>query len=237
MNKQIVGLPTRFAGAWLSFGVLAVLAGIGCSSGSTKPEPTTSTDKVHPPAEPWGRFSGTPKVELLDNGRELRLLEDFAYVDQNGKSWAAPKDSVVNGASIPRAFWSIIGGPLEGQYRNASIIHDVGCERMAESWQGVHLAFYHACRCGGVGESKAKLMYAAVYHFGPRWTQKVVNVTRQSIDPDGSKKEMVVRRHVGERVAVPAPTPTEEAELKAYIDKNPEASLEDLQALFPARPR
>src|SRR5712692_9140850 len=32
-------------------------------------------------------------------------------------------------ASIPRAFWSVIGGPLEGQYRNASVFHDVACDQ------------------------------------------------------------------------------------------------------------
>ena len=31
--------------------------------------------------------------------------------------------------------------------------------------------YYEACRCGGVGKIKAKLMYAAVYHFGPRWDE------------------------------------------------------------------
>jgi hypothetical protein len=29
--------------------------------------------------------------------------------------------------------------------------------------------FYEACRCGRVNVVKAKTMYYAVYHFGPRW--------------------------------------------------------------------
>ena len=29
--------------------------------------------------------------------------------------------------------------------------------------------FYEACRCGVVAAVKAKLMYYAVFHFGPRW--------------------------------------------------------------------
>ena len=32
-----------------------------------------------------------------------------------------------------------------------------------------HRMFYNASRCGGVGEVRAKVMYAAVFHFGPRW--------------------------------------------------------------------
>jgi len=29
--------------------------------------------------------------------------------------------------------------------------------------------FYDACLCGGVGETKAKVMYWAVRIFGPKW--------------------------------------------------------------------
>ena len=35
---------------------------------------------------------------------------------------------VVDGASIPSVFWSIIGAPYTGKYRDASVIHDYYCE-------------------------------------------------------------------------------------------------------------
>ena len=76
----------------------------------------------------WGKFPRPPVAELLDNGRELRLLEDFAYIDPHGTVWTAPKDAVVDGASIPQVFWTFTGGPLEGKFRNASIVHDVACD-------------------------------------------------------------------------------------------------------------
>ena len=85
-----------------------------------------------------------------------------------------PAGSVVDGASIPQVFWSLVGGPFEGEYRNASVVHDVACDRKSEPWEAVHLMFYNACRCGGVGEKKAKLLYWAVYLGGPRWVRKVV---------------------------------------------------------------
>src|SRR5229473_500744 len=72
-------------------------------------------------------------------------------------------------ASIPRAFWSVIGGPLEGQYRNASVFHDVACDQKSQPWKTVHRMFYNAMRWSGVYEIKAKIMYYAVYNFGPRW--------------------------------------------------------------------
>jgi hypothetical protein len=75
----------------------------------------------------WGTFPVPAKVELLDDGRQLRLQEDFVYLDPRGRAWTAGKNSVVDGASIPKAFWTITGGPLEGKYRNASIVHDEAC--------------------------------------------------------------------------------------------------------------
>ena len=44
------------------------------------------------------------------------------------------------------------GGPLDGPYRNASIVHDVACVSMTDPWDDVHFMFYEACRCGGVPE-------------------------------------------------------------------------------------
>jgi hypothetical protein len=116
----------------------------------------------------YGHFiGGNPKTEWLTNGRTMRLLEDFASPDQ--RIWSSPKDSIVDGASIPRVFWSFIGGPLEGKYRNASIIHDVACIEKRMPADSVHRMFYFACRCGGAPEAQAKAMYFAVAHFGPKW--------------------------------------------------------------------
>jgi hypothetical protein len=120
-------------------------------------------------ASDWGRFVGDVVARWSDNGRDMTLTEPFAYVDPRSVRWDAPAGAVVNGASIPRAFWSVIGGPFEGRFRNASVVHDVACEIRTRDWQAVHRMFYEACRCGGVAVVKAKTMYYAVWHFGPRW--------------------------------------------------------------------
>ena len=121
-------------------------------------------------ANDWGSFSAAPKVELLPDGRRLRILEQISFFDSLQKyEWVAPENSIVDGASIPRPFWSVIGGPLEGPYRDASVFHDVACDEKYASWKRVHLMFYHAMRCSEVDYYKAKIMYYAVYHFGPRW--------------------------------------------------------------------
>ncbi|MBC7852728.1 MAG: DUF1353 domain-containing protein [Pirellulaceae bacterium] len=117
----------------------------------------------------FGRFKGDVIALWLPDGRNMQLTQRFAYIDPREKEWVAPKGSVVNGASIPGSLWSVVGGPFEGQYRHASVIHDVACEEMKSEWDDVHLMFYEACRCGGVSEARGKMMYYAVYHFGPRW--------------------------------------------------------------------
>lgn len=117
----------------------------------------------------YGSFVGELIAKWLPDHRSMELTHPFAYVDQRGKRWDAPKGSVVDGASIPRVFWTAIGGPFEGAYRNASVVHDVACVERRQPWQEVHRMFYHAMRAAEVEQVKAALMYAAVYRFGPRW--------------------------------------------------------------------
>jgi len=119
-------------------------------------------------AAQFGNFIGSVVAEWLTDGRKMKLVEPFAYVDPHGRRWDAPRGSIVDGASIPKIAWSIIGGPFEGKYRDASVIHDVACVERQREWQVVHDAFYTAMRASGVNQSQA-IMYAAVYHFGPRW--------------------------------------------------------------------
>jgi hypothetical protein len=119
----------------------------------------------------FGNFVGKVAVTWDDDGRNMTLERDFTYIDPHGKPWLAPTGAVINGASIPRLFWSAIGGPFEGKFRNASVIHDTACEAQKEPWEDVHRMFYNAMRCSRVGEGQAQTMYWAVYHFGPRWRQ------------------------------------------------------------------
>lgn len=120
-------------------------------------------------AEEFGHFVGTVKTEWITPNREMRLLEDFVYIDPSGREWRAPKDSIIDGASIPRLLWTLVGSPFTGEYRDASVVHDVACIQRKRPWTMVHRMFYYATRSRGVDEIRAKVMYGAVYHFGPRW--------------------------------------------------------------------
>lgn len=101
---------------------------------------------------------------------DFRLLKPFEFRDANGRRWRVPTGTVVNGASIPRWLWPLVGHPWSGDVREASVIHDHFCETKSRTWQDVHRAFHDALIANGVSPAKARLLYAAVYRFGPRWS-------------------------------------------------------------------
>jgi Protein of unknown function (DUF1353) len=135
----------------------------------------------------FGRFRGDVVAKWLNDDVEMELVEDFHYVGPNGKQWTAPTGSVINGASIPSMFWSVIGGPFEGRFRNASVLHDAACDVQKDSWEDVHRMFYDACRCSRVGIGKAQTMYWAVYHFGPRWQNADAPMPTDTAEPLADK--------------------------------------------------
>lgn len=122
-----------------------------------------------------GTYKGPVEVRFLEDGRRVQLIKDFGYIDNVAEHWDVPADAIVDGASIPQVLWSFIGGPFEGKYRSASIIHDWFCDLRSRSWEAVHRMFYEAMITSGVSLSRAKLMYGAVYWGGPRWSKTVVD--------------------------------------------------------------
>lgn len=138
----------------------------------------------------FGAFDKSPIVKLLSPPPDIELQEELSFKTATGELWVAPKSYVSDGASIPRFFWTPVGGPLSGAYRDAAIIHDYYCEHFdrywpedyKRDWKAVHRAFYYGMRARGVGEKQAKLMFAAVYHFGPRWEWKDKLVRRIGVE-------------------------------------------------------
>jgi hypothetical protein len=153
----------------------------------------------------WGRFVGTVMTEWDIDGRTMHLLDDFGYVDTAGNVWKALKGHKIDGASIPQVFWSFIGGPFEGKYRNASVVHDFECDVKKRPWRSVHRMFYAASRCGGVEQTKAKVMFAAVYHFGPRWG---AGEGQRAFRTDEDFKR-----------------------IRNYVESNPDVTLEEIESL------
>ncbi|MFM7360418.1 MAG: DUF1353 domain-containing protein [Cyanobium sp.] len=95
----------------------------------------------------------------------MRLLAAFRFTDPSGKVWDAPAESLVDGASIPRALWSLVGSPYTGEYRRASVVHDIACDRAGsnrEERRAADRMFYRACRAGGCSVRESSLLYLGV---------------------------------------------------------------------------
>lgn len=159
--------------------LLTLLLLAGCGSGKDTPEQEAARaakklDREASKAKvaragSWGRYSGPIETRWEDDGITMVLLNELRYTDPYGVVWVAPAGSRVNGASIPRGFWSMIGGPFDGKYRNASVLHDVAYEQQTRPWQEVDRMFYNAMRCSGVGALTAKTMYYALVRHGRHW--------------------------------------------------------------------
>lgn len=121
----------------------------------------------------FGYFPDRPKVTFLeadhDGERLMELLADFSYVDPSETIWTTPKGYKTDGTSIPRVFWSIIGAPFTGQYRDAAIIHDWYVENRERSSEDTHRVFYYASRAAGLSDFEAKRLYLAVLIGADKW--------------------------------------------------------------------
>ncbi len=124
-----------------------------------------------------GRYNGEILLRSLPGGRNMEVAKAFEYVDPNNVRWGVPEKTEINGASIPKYLWSVVGSPFTGLYRDASVVHDFFCETRVRPAKQVHRVFYDAMITSGVSKSKANVMYYAVIQFGPKWK----SVSRRNI--------------------------------------------------------
>jgi len=144
--------------------ILALLT--GCATTDNAPM-TTLFNKTNAA----GHYNGDLLFRALPDGRDMEIAKPFEYIDPKNVRWVVPEKTRVNGASIPQALWSTIGGPFSGRYRDASVIHDFYCEVRVRPAKQVHRVFYDAMLTSGVSKTKANVMYYAVTRFGPYWKE------------------------------------------------------------------
>lgn len=122
--------------------------------------PATPDDAAQPPAvAQYGQFTGTLKLQPVGDGVHMTVLETYSYTDSDGHTLTADPGFKSDGASIPRALWTVVGSPFTGTYLGAAIVHDVGCDTHKYSWQVTHRMFYTAMLRLGVSEVYAKVLY------------------------------------------------------------------------------
>src|SRR6266699_6715628 len=197
-----------------------LIIGAGLSSCASDKKPALSSDAAQEPSK-WGYYSGSPVTRWEPDGRTMTLLSELRYTDPQGFTWIAPSGSQVDGASIPRSLWSIMGGPFEGKYRNASVLHDVAYEQHKRPWQDCDRMFYNAMRCSGVGAVVAKTMYYSLYRFGRHW--KFTIKRAKAVKFEGA---MVARAE-----EIPRAIPVNENEVNDARDwiRNAQPSLEQIE--------
>lgn len=127
-----------------------------------------------------GRFLGALNARWSDDDRTMILLTAFGYVDPRQVEWPVPAGAMTDGASIPQVFWSITGGPFEGRYRKAAVVHDYYCDIRLRTPDETHRMFYDAMICAGVAAVRAKVMYMAVLFGGPRWNLQAIHNSKLS---------------------------------------------------------
>jgi hypothetical protein len=101
-------------------------------------------------ANEFGSFSGVLQFQPTGDGVHMKVLQTYSYTDGHGHTLTAEPGFVTDGASIPRALWTIIGSPFTGQYVGAAVVHDVGCDTHKYPWELTHRMFYTAMRALGV---------------------------------------------------------------------------------------
>jgi hypothetical protein len=112
------------------------------------------------------------KVEMYDDekgNRVARLLEEINYkvTTKTEIIHISVKEGFeYDGASIPKAFWWLIGSPFSGKYRLAATIHDALYATQLTTREESDDIFYNIMVNEGVAIWKAKLMYTAVLAFG-----------------------------------------------------------------------
>ena len=133
----------------------------------------------------YGSFSGRPRTEWLDNGRDMSMLAPFAFIGRDGRVWQVEIGDIINGASIPRPLWSLFGSPFTGLYRNATVLHDKACQmaKTVKDQEEADSMFYWACLAGGCGKTQAWELYLGVRigSFSPSYALQVYGQSLQDI--------------------------------------------------------
>ena len=199
----------------------------GCGSGKG-PHWTAGAEQSHK----WGYYSGPIETRWENDGRSMTLLNELRYTDPKGVVWIAPPGSKVDGASIPRSLWSLMGGPFEGKYRNASVLHDVSYDQHIRPWQECDRMFYNAMRCSGVSALEAKTMFYALYRFGRHGAFEIKKAKRV-------KPSELAQAQQEETEQLPRAIPVNTADINATRDwiRSADPSMEEIEQRANAEPR
>jgi len=148
--------------SWIA--IVAQLGFIGARAESASPEASHCVSC----------FKGLPVAldEIPGSNPLMKVLRGaLFYTDATGTVWKANAGDKTDGASIPDVFVPVIGDRFEPDFLPAAIIHDhyATDEHKVRPWTDTARVFYEAMITNETQVVKAKVMYYAVYVFGPHW--------------------------------------------------------------------
>ncbi len=91
---------------------------------------------------------------------QWKLIAPFVY-----RNTTVPVDFIIDGASIPKIAWSIIGSPWSGKYALATVPHDYGYHTLSKPREEIDKDFIEGMRILGVSLWKRRIMYRMVRMF------------------------------------------------------------------------
>ncbi len=123
-------------------------------------------------------FTKHPDLKALLDGINWEVREPFEYrvgSEDSNEVIRIPKGFITDGASIPKIFWSIIGGPW-GKYGYAAVVHDYLYHTKKYTRKKSDQIFLEAMKVLGVSWWKRRIMYQAVRWAGwIPWKKHKVN--------------------------------------------------------------
>ena len=135
----------------------------------------TAAPLVMPSQEPWsfasaelrdGVITGkAPPLIPYPNGKGYVLTMEYR-VTINGETVVIPRGFLFDGASVPRAVWSIIGDPFSPEFMIPAIAHDWLYWSRQWHQEKADKALFDLLKASGVGSLRAGSMYRAVRLFG-----------------------------------------------------------------------
>lgn len=109
-------------------------------------------------------FTKHPPLQPLPDGISWKVMEDFEYhvgSEDSNEVIKISKGFISDGASIPKIFWSFIGGPW-GKYGYAAIVHDFILRENLYSTKRADEIFYEAMGVLKVPQWKRWIMFTTV---------------------------------------------------------------------------
>lgn len=118
-------------------------------------------------------------LRYTDSDWGYQLLQPLSVVVES-HLYEAPTGMPTDGASIPRFFYRLTGGPFSGRYVRAAVIHDAACLAVLsgfdKDYKEAARLFLILMEADGVPGWKRRAMHQAVLRFGPRWPAKTEEV-------------------------------------------------------------